>query len=116
VIIETSGNPIITSFCIDKIADGGRMVVVGQSGPGAPIQINNPGEFFGTKGKTIKSTQGGGTSPSLDIPQYINLYDSGKINFVDLISHTFELEDIERAFTTLKSGIATRIMLQIQEE
>ena len=92
------------------------MVLVGQSGPGAPIQINNPGEFFGTKGKTIKSTQGGGTNPSIDIPQYINLYDSGKINFVDLISHTFELEDIERAFTTLKSGAATRIMLQIQEE
>ena len=45
VIIETSGNSKITSLCIDKIADGGRMVLVGQSGPGASIQINNPGEF-----------------------------------------------------------------------
>ena len=116
VIIETTGNSAITSFCVDKIADGGRMILVGQSGPGSPILINNPGHFFGTKGKTIRSSQGGGSNPPLDIPKYLKLHENGRVDFRDLISHTFELQDIENAFTTLESGTASRVMIKIQDE
>ena len=116
VIIDTTGNPETISKAIPLLSNTGRFILVGQPKPGQEVVIPNANKLFDGIGKTISATQGGKTSPTDDIPRYVNLYEAGILNIDKIITHTFELNDINKAFDLLRSGNAGRIMITINNE
>jgi Zn-dependent alcohol dehydrogenase len=70
--------------------------------------------LFRGEGTTIKASQGGNTNPAIDIPRYINLYNSGAFFIDEMITHTFTLDEINDGFNILRSGKAGRVMIQIK--
>jgi 2-desacetyl-2-hydroxyethyl bacteriochlorophyllide A dehydrogenase len=112
VIIDTTGNVAVIEESLNYLSNKGRFILVGQPSPGEKIVIPNAYSLFDGNGKIIKATQGGKTNPTEDIPRYVNLQKSGKLSVDKLITHYFELEQINEAFELLKSGTAGRIMIK----
>jgi Zn-dependent alcohol dehydrogenase len=113
VIIDTTGNPQAISLVLPLLSGKGRCIMVGQPKPGQEVTIPDGYKMFDGEGKTIKATQGGKTSPSEDIPRYIKLHQAGLLDIKKIITHRFDLENINEAFDLLKSGKAGRIMINI---
>lgn len=113
VIIDTTGNPEVIKKSLNLLSGNGRFILVGQPKPAQEIVIPTANKLFDGVGKVLQATQGGKTNPSEDIPRYVNLYKSGKLNFEKLITHYFEFDKINDAFDLLKSGKAGRIMIKI---
>jgi Zn-dependent alcohol dehydrogenase len=87
--------------------------LVSQGGPSQKISFLGDSNFFGDKGKHIWSTQGGRTDPTQDIQRYLKLYKAGYLTYEKMITHRFELNSINEALDTLRSGEAGRIMIQV---
>ena len=115
VIIDTTGNPEVIANAMSYLSGTGRMILVGQPKPGQEVSIPNANKLFDGSGKLIKATQGGKTSPVDDIPRYINLYKAGLLDINKIITHRFNLDEINKAFTLLKSGKAGRIIININK-
>jgi S-(hydroxymethyl)glutathione dehydrogenase/alcohol dehydrogenase len=113
VIIDTTGNPDVINNAINLLSNKGKLILVGQPKPGQEVIIPNANKLFDGSGKLIKATQGGMTSPTEDIPRYINLHKAGLLNINKIITHTFNINDINKAIDVLKSGKAGRIIINI---
>ena len=116
VIIDTTGNPNVINNAITNLSGTGRLILVGQPKPGQDVVIPNAGKLFDGVGQTIKATQGGKTSPTEDIPRYINLHKSGLLDISKIITHRFDIDNINEAFKLLRSGHAGRIMININNK
>jgi len=114
IIIDTTGRPEVIKNAINKLSDEGQLILVGQTKPGENIQIENAINFF-KNSKTVKSTQGGLTNPTLDIPRYVSMFESGLISYKSTITNFFELDQINEAFELLRTGTAGRIMIKTGE-
>lgn len=115
VVIDTTGVPAVISQGVSLLSNNGRMILVGQPNPRQSIEMPNALNLFNGNGQSIKATQGGKTDPQEDIPRYVKLHKQGLLNVDKLITHTFDLEQINEAFDLLKSGNAGRIMIKIAE-
>ena len=115
VIIDTTGNPEAINNVLPYLSGKGRMILVGQPKPGHDVVIPNANKLFDGTGQSIKATQGGMTSPTEDIPRYLNLYKAGLLDIKKIITHRFNLDEINLAFETLKSGKAGRIIININK-
>jgi len=113
VIIETSGDAKSISSTIPLLAGSGTYILVGQPKPRESIEITDALHLFGGEGKTIKATQGGQFSPSRDIPRYVEMYRSGKLDVKDLITHRTTLDTVNDAIELMRTGKANRIMIDI---
>jgi Zn-dependent alcohol dehydrogenase len=111
VVIDTTGVPEVISKGIEMLSDHGRLIMIAQPEPGKSVEIPNASAFFGPNGKSIVSTQGGGTKPGEDIPRYIEMYGSGKLKYEDLISETIQPSEVNAAIERLKSGLVARVMV-----
>jgi 2-desacetyl-2-hydroxyethyl bacteriochlorophyllide A dehydrogenase len=116
VIIDTTGIPSVLSNAIELLSGKGRLILVGQPKPGQDVNIPNANKLFEGSGKIIRATQGGMTSPTDDIPRYINLHKSGLLDISKIITHRFDIDDINEAFKLLRSGKAGRIMVNINNK
>ena len=116
VIIDTTGIPNVLSNAIELLSGKGRLILVGQPKPGQYVNIPNANKLFEGSGKVIRATQGGMTSPTDDIPRYINLHKSGLLDISKIITHRFDIDDINEAFKLLRSGKAGRIMVNINNK
>jgi len=116
VIIDTTGIPQVIAEAYEKLSPSGRLILVGQPAPGKSIEFPNAVSMFDGSGKSVRATQGGGTIPQIDIPRYIELANRGILNYKQLHTDTFSLDEVNDAFDLLKSGNAGRIMIQIGEE
>ena len=80
------------------------------------VQISNALNLFNGIGKTIKATQGGKTSPHLDIPRYVKLYQNDRLQIDHLFTHRVPLVDVNKGFDLLRSGNAGRVIVSIHEK
>ena len=116
VIIDTTGNANVIGEMSKYLSKNGRMVLVGQPPPGVDLQIPNGVSMFAGRGKSIKATQGGKTNPTEDIPRYIRMNKAGILGVDKIVTHRFNLGDIDQAFEVLKSGTAGRIMIYMEKQ
>lgn len=114
VVIDTSGNIGAIERGIQVLAGGGRFVMVGQPKPGESFKVLDALNMFNGEGKHIVATQGGGFRPSLDIPRYVNLWKSGRLDLDGIITHHIELDEINDGIDLVKSGQAGRIMVNLK--
>ena len=108
VVVDTTGKP-------QAIADGWnitreKMILVGQPHRDEVFNFQMPRDTF-YSGKVMMDSQGGLTDPNVDIPRYLDMFRHNKVDYKDLISHEFKLDDINEAMDMVKSGKGRRCML-----
>lgn len=113
VIIDTTGNPEALRHSIPLLSSAGRFVMVGQPKPQEPIVLTDARHMFDGEGKVIMATQGGGFSPSRDIPRYVALCKAGLLNLDGIITHRIPLENINEGIELVKNGQAGRVLITI---
>lgn len=113
-IVETSGAPKAIENSLPLLRGGGIYILLGQPKPGESVVISNAHHLFGGEGKSIRATQGGGFSPTNDIPHYINLHKTGALQIDSIITHRMKLGDINEAIDMVRNGQAGRILIDMR--
>jgi len=64
-------------------------------------------------GKRIEGSWGGSSNPDRDIPKFAELYKQGKLPLEKLLSHTYKLDDINKALNDLEKSAIVRALIKI---
>lgn len=64
-------------------------------------------------GKQIKGSWGGASFPDKDIPRFAKLYKDGKLPLEKLLSHSYTLDEVNRAFDDLEKRRVARALIRI---
>ena len=111
IVFETTGHSKIMEKAYEITPNDSKTIFVGV--PNDKISIYSLPLAFN---KSLKVSHGGETIPDEDIPRYIRLLKNKKINFDKLISHEFDLENINDAIGLFRTGKAGRIIIKINKE
>ena len=106
VALEFAGAISALEFAFHATKRGGTTVTAALPHPDAKIEIS-PVTLVGQE-KSLKGSYLGSCVPSRDIPAYIELYKTGRLDVGKLISHRIKLEDINDGFERLAKGDALR--------
>jgi S-(hydroxymethyl)glutathione dehydrogenase/alcohol dehydrogenase len=108
VVVDCSGVPEMVNkgWGVTK----SRMILVGQPHHTQQFVFKSARDLF-YNNKQIFDSQGGLTSPNIDIPKYLDLYLEGKIELNDIVTHNFKLEEVNEAIELIKSGNCKRCIL-----
>jgi S-(hydroxymethyl)glutathione dehydrogenase/alcohol dehydrogenase len=107
VVIETTGITKVIEQAYQLTASNGKTILVGV--PREKISIHSLPLFFD---KELTGSHGGGSDPASDIPRYIRLINNNKMSLKELITHEFNLADINKAIELFRSGKAGRIIIK----
>lgn len=113
VIVDTAANKEAAEHAIQLLSGTGRYVMVGQPKPGASIELLDAHHFFEGEGKIFTATQGGKFNPTIDIPRYVRLAAGGVLSIDGIITHRMKLDDINAAIDMVRSGGASRILIDL---
>ena len=106
VALEFAGAISALEFAFHATKRGGTTVTAALPHPDAKLEIS-PVTLVGQE-KSLKGSYLGSCIPSRDIPAYIELYKTGRLDVEKLISHRIKLEDINDGFERLAQGDALR--------
>jgi Zn-dependent alcohol dehydrogenase len=113
VIIDTAGDAISMKQALPCLCGGGHYIMLGHPAPGVSVEMLHARHMFDGEGKTIKATQGGGFNPTADIPRYISLHESGRLNLDGIITHRIPLDRINDGIELVKQGQASRVLIEM---
>ena len=101
VFIDNTGNPDIISFGYKIIKQQGKLILVGVPNIDHDIKIHSLPLHFG---KEIIGSHGGNTIPHDDIPRLSNLLKNKNINFNEIITEEYSLDNINTAIQRMMNG------------
>ena len=111
VFIDNTGIPKHIELGYKVTARTGRVILVGVPRHDEGITVNSLALHFG---KTLTGSSGGETVPDVDIPRYMSLEKTGKLNLDNLITKTYPLNDINQAIDEMINGsISGRCMIDM---
>ncbi|MGI9622343.1 MAG: zinc-binding dehydrogenase [Acidimicrobiales bacterium] len=99
---EVVGVPELVRQAWDCLAMDGTAIGVGVSPAESEFLI--PADAMAQSEKTLMASMYGSSRPTEDIPKAIEYYREGKLKFDELITHHFELEDINAAVDKMHAG------------
>jgi S-(hydroxymethyl)glutathione dehydrogenase/alcohol dehydrogenase len=103
---ECIGNVDVMRQALECCHKGwGESYIIGVAGAGKEISTR---PFQLVTGRSWKGTAFGGARGRTDVPKIVDWYMDQKINIDDLITHTMQLEDINKAFDLMHSGESIR--------
>ena len=103
---ECIGNVDVMRQALESCHKGwGESYIIGVAGAGQEISTR---PFQLVTGRSWKGTAFGGARGRTDVPKIVDWYMNQKINIDDLITHTMQLEDINKAFDLMHSGESIR--------
>ena len=111
VFVDCTGDSQVIADGFESVKPGGKMILVGQPTNGKDQTFPNFRQHY--CGKTIIDSQGGLTNPTVDIPRYVKMYQSGKLDLNSLITHRFPLAEINQALSTMRSGYCGRVIVEM---
>tara|TARA_R110000764_G_scaffold88923_1_gene170177 strand:- start:2606 stop:3733 length:1128 start_codon:yes stop_codon:yes gene_type:complete len=106
VAVEFAGAIPALDFAFQAAKRGGTAVTAALPHPDARLKLS-PVMLVGQE-KTLKGSYLGSCVPTRDIPAYIELFKSGRLEVEKLISHKLKLEEINEGFERLAKGEAIR--------
>jgi S-(hydroxymethyl)glutathione dehydrogenase / alcohol dehydrogenase len=111
VVVEAAGKieTMETAFRVTR-AGGGLCILAGNLKHGDRIKID---PFDLIRGKRIVGTWGGETDPDRDIPRFVDQYMRGDLELESLITHEYQLKDINAAVGDLDKGKVGRAALKL---
>jgi S-(hydroxymethyl)glutathione dehydrogenase/alcohol dehydrogenase len=110
VVIDTTGNPRIIEQAYNLTNPDGKTILVGVPKKGENINIYSLPLHFN---KQLTGSHGGDAIPDIEIPRLINLINVGKMTLEGLITHEFELNDINIALDLMRKGDCGRILIKM---
>ena len=110
VVIDTTGNARVIESAYELTHPDGKTILVGVPRKGDNISIYSLPLHFN---KVLTGSEGGDSIPHIDIPRYIRLYQTGKLNLNGLITHEFSLNDVNDAINLVRSGECGRCILKM---
>ncbi len=103
---ECIGNTQVMRQALECCHKGwGESVIIGVAGAGQEISTR---PFQLVTGRVWKGTAFGGAKGRTDVPKIVDWYMDGKINIDDLITHTLDLQNINKAFDLMHAGESIR--------
>ena len=111
ITFETTGISKVMEQAYEITPNDGKTIFVGV--PDKKISIYSLPLAFD---KTLAISHGGNSVPDKDIPRYIRLVQNKKISLEKLITHEFDLSEINKAIDLFRSDKAGRIILKISKE
>ena len=103
---ECIGKPEVMRQALESCHKGwGESVIIGVAAAGEEISTR---PFQLVTGRTWRGTAFGCAKGRSDVPSIVDWYMDGKINIDDLITHQFQLENINEAFDVMHAGEGIR--------
>ncbi len=93
----------------EAIRDGGLATIVGMIPVGQKIELDGP-TFL--RAKKIQGCSMGSNRFRTHMPQYIDLYQQGRLKLDEMVTRTGRLEDVNEAFRAMKAGEVSRTVLR----
>ncbi|MFQ5451086.1 MAG: zinc-binding dehydrogenase [Nitrospinaceae bacterium] len=109
--IEAAGRAKVAETAFQSVKDdGGVCIIAGHPAKGETMRLD---PFDLIKGKRIQGSWGGNCRPDRDIPLLAKLFREGKLPLEKMISHRFNLENINQALDSLENGDVTRVLIEM---
>src|SRR3954452_24578091 len=108
---EAVGRAETAELAFALLSPGGTCTVLGMVPDATPIRVLPSALYFHEK--RLQGAFIGSSRFTADISELAALFDQGRLPVVKMITHTFNLDDINAAFTTLASGEALRVVLRM---
>ena len=103
---ECIGNVNVMRQALECAHKGwGESIIIGVAGAGQEIKTR---PFQLVTGRSWKGTAFGGARGRTDVPKIVEWYLQGKIDIDPMITHTLELEDINKGFDLMHAGDSIR--------
>ena len=107
-VIETTGVKSVIEMAYDLTHADGTCVLVGV--PSEKVSIYTLPIHFN---KVLTGSHGGDSRPHVDIPRIIRLMRAGRLDLGGIVTHRFELTDINAALDVVRSGAAGRVLVRL---
>ena len=101
VFIDNTGNSDIISQGYELVSTRGRVILVGVPSKNQKTLLHTLPLHFG---KTIVGTHGGEIIPQTDIPRYMSLLQSRRIDLNTLISEINDLDHVNQMISNMRDG------------
>lgn len=105
-VFVTVGSTAAVPQGIQLLRRGGSLVTVGMPKWTAPAEFRLAD--FNWAGQKMLGSHMGSTTPSLDIPQLVQLYLAGRLKLDELITARYPLEKTDEAIASMEQGKALR--------
>ncbi len=111
IVIDTTGNARVIELAYELTHPDGKTILVGVPRKGDNISIYSLPLHFK---KVLTGSHGGSAEPHVEIPRYIRLYQAGRLKLGGLITHEFNLDQINEAIDVVRTGKAGRCVIKTQ--
>jgi len=108
VAVDTTGDAKVMEQAYELTASDGKTILAGV--PKKKITIYPLPLHFN---KILTGSHGGDSVPDIDIPRYIRLINQKKMTLENIITHEFDLAEINSAIDLFRSGKAGRIIIKM---
>ncbi|WP_419919472.1 zinc-binding dehydrogenase [Candidatus Poriferisocius sp.] len=108
--VECVGNTSLMREAIEMLRPGGNMVILGVAGMEAEMTIA-PFQLY--QNKSIMGCRYGSSRPAYDIPALVDLYLDKRLLLDELVSETYDLSELDRAFEDLETGKLARGVIDL---
>ena len=111
VVIDNTGDVAIIHSAYGVTSPMGKTILVGVPRIGEEAKLYTLPLHFE---KQITGSHGGEAKPAIDIPNYIRLYENGRLQLDELITHHYNLYEINEAISSMRSGeIVGRCLIRL---
>jgi len=105
-VFEAVGKPALQELAVEVARPGGTVVFSGLSPNGSATNI--PGARLVREEKTVMGSYYGTCDAHRDFPLYADHYQAGKLPLDRLVSHRYNLDQINEAYADMLSGKSVR--------
>ena len=109
-VFDTVGLPATIGQAVECARKGGSIVVTGLSRTDTLASI--PAFPFVMQEKRLIGSLYGSGQPVADIPKLVELYREGKLKLRELVTHTYRLDQVNEALSTLAEGTDARGIIE----
>lgn len=109
-VFDTVGAPSTITQAIDCARKGGSIVVTGLSRTDTLASI--PAFPFVMQEKRLIGSLYGSGQPAVDIPRLVDLYRDGNLKLRELVTHSYRLDEVNDALSTLAGGTDARGIIE----
>ena len=103
---ECIGVPQVIGQAYACVRKGGTACVVGVTKADGMVTL--PTFLMPFQEKVLVGSMYGSARPSLDFPRYLNLYKTNRLKLDELVTATYSIDDINRAFEDMEKGVNAR--------
>ena len=110
MVIDTTGNASVIENAYELTHPDGKTILVGVPKRGDKVSLYTLPLHFK---RILTGSHGGDAVPDIDIPRYIRLMRAGKLELEGIITHEFNLNEVNQAIDTIRRGDAGRVLLNM---